>query len=107
MKSFPLAALQAFVAALNAITAISVRLSDYIVDDEIIALVMQEGADAVVVHLLPDGSHHVTLVGSPSWKLRTDTNQICLSVVRHWHDVRYPAVAAVNASVDCIREGHL
>lgn len=102
---YPLAALQGVTKAFNVTTLIASRLTQTLIDAEIVTLVLQEGTDAVVVTMLPSGGHDVMLVGTPTYKTRCDVNQLCQAIAHEWRLIRFPPVAAVNAAVDCVREG--
>ncbi len=101
---YPLAALQGITKAFNATTAIASRLTETLIDAEIVTLVLQEGTDAVVVTMLPAGGHDFMMVGSPTYKARCDVNQLCQAIAHEWRLIRFPPVAAVNAATDCVRE---
>lgn len=67
---------------------------------------LQEGTEsALVVHLLPDGKHDVTTVGTPSAEARATMQNVCASIARHWHaDLAHIklCVGALRASLDCL-----
>ncbi len=106
MSQYPLAALQGVTKAFNATSAIASRLTQTQIDWEIVTLVLQEGTDAVVVSMLPNEKHDVTMVGNPTFKTRCDVNQLCQAIAHEWRLVHFPPVAAMNAAIDCVREAN-
>jgi hypothetical protein len=104
---YPLAALHGISKAFNATAPIASRITQTLIDPEIVTLVLQEGTDAVVVTMLPSGGHDVMMVGTPAYKTRCDVNQLCQAIAHEWRLVHFSPVAAINAAVDCVREVNL
>lgn len=100
---FTLAAMTAVVTAFNSVPTLAYSLSDRHLDIESLVFSLQEGTSAIVVHLLPDGRHDVLVVGNPSLDARCVVNRVCQAIAHEWRMVQFPAVGAVNASVECLR----
>lgn len=103
--SFPAAALIAATYGLNNVTESS-RLTDVAFSEDALTFTLQEGTEAaLVIHLLPDGRHDVTLAGDPSREARRAMQTVCASIAREWRKVPEHLIlclGAMRASLDCI-----
>lgn len=103
-QTFTLAALAAAALGLND-TPAALALTDVSFGPECITATLQEGLEgALVLHLLPDGGHDVTVAGAPSQRARHAMRDVCSGLARAWRGE--PAhtklsVGALRAAIEC------
>jgi hypothetical protein len=61
---------------------------------------LQEGVDAIVIHLLPDGTHDVLLVNQPRPDAIRRMKDLCVHMTRAWGDVGWKSSAAFRAAYE-------
>lgn len=72
------------------------------IDTHTMILAAQESVDdALVVHLLADGTGETLVVGNPSLQLRIDMANVLVGVAQTWQHVGVPANGAKQAAAGC------
>lgn len=65
---------------------------------ELFSVGLQEGADAIVIHLLAEGGYDVLVVGTPSPDALRRLKELCIHLHRTWARAAWPAQDAYWAA---------